>query len=249
MDVSGILLLVGLVFHSLAPKGVFGANLTDADNLMTNIFNGYNKDLLPRYDQVIDVSAMYFIFSLGGFDEKAGILTSVGGVYITWYDPRLSWDPASYGNLSLISIPASKTWYPDVYVINPADEMEEVGGSNFMTWVHPNGKVGRSLGNIFKTSCTVDITYFPFDTQVCKIIFSPWGYYVSQLRLTVFQKKVDMKYYTKSAEWDLVKSEMAEYALADVDGMVAVELTLKLYCRYLYTRPCMINHIWGLKQL
>ena len=24
---------------------------------------------------------------------------------------------------------------------------------------------------------------------------------------------------------------------------------LKLYCRYLYTRPCMINHIWGLKQL
>ena len=26
-------------------------------------------------------------------------------------------------------------------------------------------------------------------------------------------------------------------------------LLLKLYCRYLYTRPCLINHIWGLKQL
>ena len=26
-------------------------------------------------------------------------------------------------------------------------------------------------------------------------------------------------------------------------------LNLKLYCRYLYTRPCMINHTWGLKQL
>ena len=26
-------------------------------------------------------------------------------------------------------------------------------------------------------------------------------------------------------------------------------ISLKLYCRYLYTRPCMINHIWGLKQL
>ena len=25
--------------------------------------------------------------------------------------------------------------------------------------------------------------------------------------------------------------------------------TLKLYCRYLYTKPCMINHIWDLKQL
>ena len=28
-----------------------------------------------------------------------------------------------------------------------------------------------------------------------------------------------------------------------------IMLLLKLYCRYLYTRPCMINHIWGLKQL
>ena len=27
------------------------------------------------------------------------------------------------------------------------------------------------------------------------------------------------------------------------------KICLKLYCRYLYTRPCMINHIWGLKQL
>ena len=26
-------------------------------------------------------------------------------------------------------------------------------------------------------------------------------------------------------------------------------LDLKLYCRYLYTSPCMINHIMGLKQL
>ena len=25
--------------------------------------------------------------------------------------------------------------------------------------------------------------------------------------------------------------------------------TLKLYCRYEYTKPCMINRIWGLKQL
>ena len=29
----------------------------------------------------------------------------------------------------------------------------------------------------------------------------------------------------------------------------SLKYILKLYCRYLYTRPCMINHIWGLKQL
>ena len=30
---------------------------------------------------------------------------------------------------------------------------------------------------------------------------------------------------------------------------VHYESILKLYCGYLYTRPCMINRIWGLKQL
>ena len=30
---------------------------------------------------------------------------------------------------------------------------------------------------------------------------------------------------------------------------ISLDVPLKLYCRYLYTRPCMINHIWGLKQL
>ena len=33
------------------------------------------------------------------------------------------------------------------------------------------------------------------------------------------------------------------------DLQIDKNLVLKLYCRYLYTRPCMINHIWGLKQL
>ena len=30
---------------------------------------------------------------------------------------------------------------------------------------------------------------------------------------------------------------------------LGIQSRLKLYCRYLYTRPCMINHIWSLKQL
>ena len=29
---------------------------------------------------------------------------------------------------------------------------------------------------------------------------------------------------------------------------ISLELLLKLYCGYKYTRPCMINRIWGLKE-
>ena len=40
-----------------------------------------------------------------------------------------------------------------------------------------------------------------------------------------------------------------EYHVDSGDFVKCWSFTLKLYCRYLYTRPCMINHIWGLKQL
>ena len=33
------------------------------------------------------------------------------------------------------------------------------------------------------------------------------------------------------------------------DIALDADTALKLYCRYLYTRPCMKIHIWGLKQL
>ena len=44
-------------------------------------------------------------------------------------------------------------------------------------------------------------------------------------------------------------SNVNDYLSLNVRRIPLVKSILKLYCRYLYTRPCMINHIWGLKQL
>ena len=49
------------------------------------------------------------------------------------------------------------------------------------------------------------------------------------------------KYLTTKLE--MVQRRAARWTLNDYSP------TLKLYCRYLYTRSCMINHIWGIKQL
>ena len=37
----------------------------------------------------------------------------------------------------------------------------------------------------WQTSCDVDLTYFPFDTQTCSVIFVNWIYTVSQRTLLV----------------------------------------------------------------
>ena len=36
---------------------------------------------------------------------------------------------------------------------------------------------------LFQASCNLDVTYFPFDTQVCSIFIAPWGYDNSELQI------------------------------------------------------------------
>ena len=57
-------------------------------------------------------------------------------------------------------------------------------------------------------------------------------------------------FHYKLLKYDWTKSGKLSYWVAEIWAMMLENCgQLKLYCRYLYTRPCMINHIWGLKQL
>ena len=68
-----------------------------------------------------------------------------------------------------------------------------------------------------------------------------------------YRKFKDLKYKTNSEKPMQVKStiifsELISYGCR-LQLYISVHVSLKLYCGYLYTRPCMINCIGGLKQL
>ena len=55
-------------------------------------------------------------------------------------------------------------WRPEFAVINGAEEIYQEY-SEFQAVLHPNGLVKWEPGGIFKTMCSIDITYYPFDRQ------------------------------------------------------------------------------------
>ncbi|CAG2167598.1 unnamed protein product [Oppiella nova] len=85
----------------------------------------------------------------------------------------LKWDPEEYGGVSQLYVPAEEIWLPDIVLYNNADGNYEV---TIMTKaiIHDNGKVVWNPPAIYKSSCNIDINYFPFDQQECFMKFGSW---------------------------------------------------------------------------
>lgn len=57
---------------------------------------------------------------------------------------------------------------------------------------------------IFKSSCPMDITFFPFDHQNCSLKFGSWTYDKAEIDLLIIGSKVDMNDFWENSEWEIV---------------------------------------------
>ena len=71
-----------------------------------------------------------------------------------------------------------------------------ISSNGLVHWWTP---IGQSIGH-----CSVDITWFPLDTQRCPLIYESWAFPSGQLNITQFEPAVDLNYYQTSGEWQLV---------------------------------------------
>ncbi|XP_022237004.1 acetylcholine receptor subunit alpha-like 1, partial [Limulus polyphemus] len=92
-----------------------------------------------------------------------------------WTDYKLRWDPEEYGGVSKLHVPAEQIWLPDIVLYNNADGNYEV---TIMTKaiLHSDGLVIWRPPAIYKSSCEMNVQYFPFDEQTCFMKFGSWTY-------------------------------------------------------------------------
>ena len=57
---------------------------------------------------------------------------------------------------------------------------------------------------IFKSTCKIDITWFPFDDQDCDMKFGSWTYDGYKVDLKLKAEAGDLGTYTNNGEWDLL---------------------------------------------
>ncbi|KAG0725665.1 Acetylcholine receptor subunit beta-like 1 [Chionoecetes opilio] len=123
-----------------------------------------------------------------------------------WRDYQLRWDAADYGGIKVLRLPPDKVWKPDIVLFNNADGNYEVRyKSNVL--IYPHGEVLWVPPAIYQSSCTIDVTYFPFDQQTCLMKFGSWTFNGDQVSLSLYNEKdfVDLSDYWKSGTWDIVE--------------------------------------------
>ncbi|KAK3098157.1 hypothetical protein FSP39_016756 [Pinctada imbricata] len=202
-----------LVAETMPPTSdavpLIGLGSEDEVRLVRDLFErGYNPLIRPvkNISESIEVQFNLALSQLISVDEKNQVMKTNVWLQMYWNDYQLQWNPKDYGGISTIRISHNKAWRPDIVLFNNADGTYEVsyesnvviGSSSLIYWVPPA---------IYKSSCTIDVKYFPFDEQICEMHFGSWTFDINQLHFSFYEnmRALDLTDYLKSGTWDIIE--------------------------------------------
>ncbi|XP_025113416.1 acetylcholine receptor subunit delta-like [Pomacea canaliculata] len=218
----------------MATKGQAASKL-DYYNLWEYLFGVYNKDVRPVNDdeKITVVYAAFSLFSIVEMDEQAQRMKTNGLLKMSWYDDYLSWNEENFGNISSILVKQSYVWLPDLVVENTVTTQTQLGYSNLQVRITSEGFISWQLSEIFETSCNMDVTYYPFDTQVCFIKFTSAMSTREELYILIFTKEpIDMNNFYPDGVWEVVNTsardqQMENQSVEDEKARIVFSLQLK----------------------
>ncbi|GFR71199.1 neuronal acetylcholine receptor subunit alpha-10, partial [Elysia marginata] len=77
-----------------------------------------------------------------------------------------------------------------------------------LAMVHEDGNVFWPPIVRMRSSCKMDITYFPFDDQLCSLKLGSWAYDGFQVDVTNRSDNVDLSNYVDNGEWELLGTKV-----------------------------------------
>lgn len=92
---------------------------------------------------------------------------------IYWNDPQLAWDLQTFNNVTNLKVPGYAIWTPSLILQNGiAESLILLIANNSLITLDYQGNVSLSYAGQLKSTCLMDLTYFPYDSQNCTLKFS-----------------------------------------------------------------------------
>ncbi|KAM9775465.1 acetylcholine receptor subunit delta isoform 1-T1 [Syngnathus typhle] len=178
----------------------------------------YNKELRPveRQHDVVDVYLALTLSNLISLKEVDETLLTNVWIGHSWKDYRLSWNTSEFDGISMLRLPTNLVWLPEIVLENNNDAQFQVAyycnvlvtNEGECTWLPPA---------IFRSSCSINVNYFPFDWQNCTLKFTSLTYNAKEIQMllstdsdddgntwTVEWIIIDPASWTENGEWEVI---------------------------------------------
>ncbi|KAM5311652.1 neuronal acetylcholine receptor subunit beta-3 [Glossophaga mutica] len=208
MTLAGFILALIVLSATSSAPAESSSIAENEDALLRHLFHGYQKWVRPVLNSN-DTIKVYFglkISQLVDVDEKNQLMTTNVWLKQEWTDHKLRWDPDEYGGIHSIKVPSESLWLPDIVLFENADGRFE-GSLMTKVIVKSNGTVVWTPPASYKSSCTMDVTFFPFDRQNCSMKFGSWTYDGTMVDLVLINENVDRKDFFDNGEWEILNAK------------------------------------------
>ncbi|XP_053383820.1 neuronal acetylcholine receptor subunit alpha-9-like [Mercenaria mercenaria] len=228
---------ISVLLSSIQSVGAYSYEPNYAAALETDLFATYAKKHRPQ--SKTDIVLEFGLMHITELDIVTQRLYSVGFLSTYWFDGRLQWTPSGYGNMTSFIPLVTDIWTPPLVLSNAADEIKLLNdNSNFEScpvFLHFNGFVIWLVPANFIAQCTINIKYYPFDSQSCNILVTSWLYADSQVDLSAQGSKINLDIYEEHGEWE-ISGTSVEASARVLNGYSnpAIKFTVNLKRKYSY---------------
>ncbi|CAC5413832.1 unnamed protein product [Mytilus coruscus] len=106
------------------------------------------------------------------------------------------------------------------------DDLSSLGDDTTVR-IRYDGEIRWEVPAILSTSCDMDVTIFPFDSQTCDIELACWGFHTDAVNLTFLKTNLDLEDYSINGEWNIVSTSQHTSELTE-EGLVYSELLFRI---------------------
>uniref|UniRef100_A0A8C5LKQ3 Cholinergic receptor, nicotinic, alpha polypeptide 3 n=2 Tax=Jaculus jaculus TaxID=51337 RepID=A0A8C5LKQ3_JACJA len=212
------------------------ASASEAEHrLFDYLFEDYNEIIRPvaNVSDPVIIQFEVSISQLVKVDEVNQIMETNLWLKQIWNDYKLKWTPSDYEGVEFMRVPAEKIWKPDIVLYNNAVGDFQVDDKT-KALLKYTGEVTWMPPAIFKSSCKIDVTYFPFDYQNCTMKFGSWSYDKAKIDLVLIGSSMNLKDYWESGEWAIIRAPGYKHDIKyNCCEEIYPDITYSLYIRRL----------------
>ncbi|XP_058168530.1 neuronal acetylcholine receptor subunit eat-2-like [Anopheles ziemanni] len=185
---------------------------TWADRLKKDLLKDYDPSLRPSQHYNVTTVETSITITHVEINEIKSTLSVYGWMKFNWTDIRLGWIPEQYENKTYVYLNHTTVWHPS----DEPNTLVKVSSTGHMLHVSTFDK---------NSKCTLEWKKWPFDTQHCKMLFSPWLEREDMELGTVLMQYVA----TQGTLWSLRNVSLVTYVSEDGNATTAERGTYLLF--------------------